>query len=511
MPWRLEWINPSQFASQDEVKEALKVRAYQVWISEIMLQQTRVETVKSYWINWMSKWPTIEDLAAADPEDVLSAWRGLGYYSRATRIHTAAKQVVEDQDLQGFLPELPQDLQKHVPGVGPYTAGAISSIVFGHPVPILDGNVARVLSRQMALYANPKAKATTDALWAAADVLVKRASQTGTDERTYKDTRGTKSRIPGQWNQALMELGSTICTPAPNCTVCPIKSTCMVVKEAQASVDDQCDVPDIEDLCSLCEPMPLDTETADELGPKAQTKAKVPANTKMRQATLSFGQTTPKSQSGTSQKQETVDKAIEKHAKMFPMKLVKQRIRQEECIVCVIARKTKKSKGISNCDFVIEQRPSKGLLANMWQFPSLTISTTEAGDSATPTLLFADEEQKAIALRHAASLLEQSSARSRKAGSLAHVRQLGSITHIFSHLQLIMHVHLLVMRDAKVDIRSESQDTAGPTKNKDFGTAMSHKAPRRWADAAIVEAETMGTGMRNCWRTVQQYLNSQVL
>ena len=200
MPWRQAWIDPQEPDADDSesLRERLKRRAYQVWISEIMLQQTRVETVRAYWLSWMQKWPTIEALADATPDDVLAAWRGLGYYSRATRIHEAAKQVVQHPELRGLLPEDADALQALVPGVGRYTAGAISSIVFGHAVPILDGNVARVLSRQTALYADGKAKKTTDALWTAADMLVS-ALDTG--------ERPAPSAVPGAWNQALMELG----------------------------------------------------------------------------------------------------------------------------------------------------------------------------------------------------------------------------------------------------------------------------------------------------------------
>lgn len=230
MPWRQAWIDPEAdehhgsderaakrtktedgdstgSAATEDLRSRLKRRAYEVWISEIMLQQTRVETVREYWLAWMRRWPTIEALAEASPDDVLAAWRGLGYYSRATRIHQAAKQVVEHPELQGLLPENVDALQELVPGVGRYTAGAISSIVFGHAVPILDGNVARVLSRQSALYADPKAKQTTDVLWAMAQKLVERVSEHAAGRSSDKKRGATPSATPGAWNQALMELG----------------------------------------------------------------------------------------------------------------------------------------------------------------------------------------------------------------------------------------------------------------------------------------------------------------
>ena len=230
MPWRQPWMDPDAplpkrvcgSASASEAggaasrTDALQKRAYEVWISEIMLQQTRVETVREYWLAWMRRWPTIEALAEASPDDVLAAWRGLGYYSRATRIHQAAKQVVEHPELQGLLPENVDALQELVPGVGRYTAGAISSIVFGHAVPILDGNVARVLSRQSALYADPKAKQTTDVLWAMAQKLVERVSEHAAGRSSDKKRGATPSATPGAWNQALMELGRYV----PRSTLC---------------------------------------------------------------------------------------------------------------------------------------------------------------------------------------------------------------------------------------------------------------------------------------------------
>ena len=219
MPWRQEWIDPeAEGIDSDDFQENLKRCAYRVWISEVMLQQTRVATVIDYFNRWMEKWPRIEDLAAASPEEVLAAWKGLGYYSRSARIHEAAKKVVGTKDLNGMLPELPESLCKEVPGVGPYTAGAISSIVFGHAVPIVDGNVIRVLSRQMGLMANIKEKATLTLLWETARRLVRRAvldyhpdCKKLPDAEQLLRVEGSqllpRSHVPGNLNQALMELG----------------------------------------------------------------------------------------------------------------------------------------------------------------------------------------------------------------------------------------------------------------------------------------------------------------
>ena len=213
----------------------------------LVLQQTRVSVVVPYFNNWISKWPTIQDLAAAEHDEVLAAWKGLGYYSRATRLHQAAKLILEDKTLNGSIPEAPEELQK-IPGIGSYTAGAISSIAFGRAAPLLDGNVSRVLCRQLGLYADVKKKKVADYLWRAADLLVKNAAGESFEK---------SSSIPGSWNQALMELGSTVCTPLPKCESCPIQATCKAYAEGEAAASQVTKHrlgTDIEDQCTICEP-----------------------------------------------------------------------------------------------------------------------------------------------------------------------------------------------------------------------------------------------------------------
>jgi A/G-specific adenine glycosylase len=210
-----------------------------------VLQQTRVSTVISYFNNWTSKWPTVQDLAHANHDDVLAAWKGLGYYSRATRLHEGAKAMIAKTPGSACpLPRKALELQDF-PGIGRYTAGAVSSIAFGEAEPVLDGNVARVLSRQLGLYVDVKDKKASDLLWDQADRLIKHVSGA-----LSTDT----SAIPGQWNQALMELGSTICTPRPQCTECPVQSTCRVYAEGRALSgrhQSSTTIPDIEDACCV--------------------------------------------------------------------------------------------------------------------------------------------------------------------------------------------------------------------------------------------------------------------
>jgi A/G-specific adenine glycosylase len=178
---------------------------YAIWVSEVMLQQTRVETVRRYWDRWLETFPTVAALAAASTEAVLSQWQGLGYYRRARNLQAGAIFIVEQ--LGGLIPTTAAAWQT-VPGVGPYTAGAIASIAFGEPAPAVDGNVLRVLSRWLALELPIDAKSGR----AAIDSL---AAELASGPR------------PGTWTQALMELGATLCTPtSPACLICPVSHGC---------------------------------------------------------------------------------------------------------------------------------------------------------------------------------------------------------------------------------------------------------------------------------------------
>ena len=173
---------------------------YRVLVSEVMLQQTRVETVRGYYDAWLGRFPTIESLAEADEDEVLKAWEGLGYYRRARNLHGAARVVCEERG--GTLPDTVAELRT-LPGVGAYTAGAVASIAFGVETPAVDGNVTRVLAR---LFDVPEPRPA----W----------------------LRETAAGLldpgrPGDWNQALMELGATVCTPrSPRCGSCPVSSWC---------------------------------------------------------------------------------------------------------------------------------------------------------------------------------------------------------------------------------------------------------------------------------------------
>ena len=182
--------------------------AYAIWLSEVILQQTRIVQGMSYWERFMAQWPTVNDLAAATENEVLKAWQGLGYYSRARNLHTAALQVME---LGGF-PQTFKEL-KTLKGVGDYTAAAIASIAFGEPVAVVDGNVYRVLSRYYGIETPIDSTEGKKEFQALAQSLL-------------------PINEPADYNEAIMDFGATQCTPnSPHCSACPLCETCVAFRE----------------------------------------------------------------------------------------------------------------------------------------------------------------------------------------------------------------------------------------------------------------------------------------
>lgn len=198
MPWRaLPGVQPDPYA---------------VWLSEIMLQQTTVAAVKPYFEKFLARWPTVADLANAKTEDVMAAWAGLGYYARARNLHACAKAVTADHG--GRFPKAEADLLK-LPGIGPYTAAAITAIAFDQRAVVVDGNVERVMARMHAVMDPlPGSKSQLRDL---ADVL-------------------TPEQRPGDYAQAVMDLGATICSPkSPACVICPWAEPCVARKKGIAA------------------------------------------------------------------------------------------------------------------------------------------------------------------------------------------------------------------------------------------------------------------------------------
>lgn len=189
---------------------------YKTWISETMLQQTRVETVRGYYRRFLERFPDIASLAAAPLDDVLKQWEGLGYYSRARNLHKGAQQIMEQ--FGGAMPSCKEELLR-ISGIGPYTAGAIASIAFDQPVPAVDGNVIRVISRLSGIRENVGIPSVKRQIEQTVSALI-------------------PAERPGDFNQAIMDLGAGICVPGtPECDACPLRAIC-----------DAYDAGDAEDL-----------------------------------------------------------------------------------------------------------------------------------------------------------------------------------------------------------------------------------------------------------------------
>ncbi len=202
MPWR---VSPEDRAS------GVVPNPYHVWLSEVMLQQTTVAAVKDYFRKFVHIWPTVEDLAAAEDGDVMAAWAGLGYYARARNLLKCARVVTEDYG--GIFPATQPELQK-LPGIGPYTSAAIAAIAFDEPATVLDGNVERVMAR---IHDDPTPLPEA--------------------KPRFHDyaARLTPAKRPGDYAQAVMDLGATICTPrTPACGICPVNHMCAARKAGTA-------------------------------------------------------------------------------------------------------------------------------------------------------------------------------------------------------------------------------------------------------------------------------------
>ncbi|KAK2492163.1 hypothetical protein MC885_012499, partial [Smutsia gigantea] len=373
LPWR----------RQAEGEVDLDRRAYAVWVSEVMLQQTQVATVIDYYTRWMQvtsgkgrvmgqtpneslsfgmeKWPTLQDLASASLEEVNQLWAGLGYYSRGRRLQEGARKVAEE--LGGHMPRTAETLQRLLPGVGRYTAGAIASIAFGQVTGVVDGNVVRVLCRVRAIGADPSSTLVSQKLWSLAQQLV-------------------DPDRPGDFNQAAMELGATVCTPQhPLCSQCPVQSLCRarqrVEREQLLASQSLPGCPDMEECapntgqCQLCAPP---TE---------------PWN-------LTLG------------------------VANFPKKVSRRPPREECSATCVLEQLGARG----GARILLVQRPNSGLLAGLWEFPSVAMEPS--GQCQRKALL---QELQSWAGPIPATCL----------------RHLGQVVHTLSHIKLTYQVYGLAL------------------------------------------------------------------
>ncbi|XP_046517556.1 adenine DNA glycosylase isoform X3 [Equus quagga] len=309
----------------------------------------------------MLKWPTLQDLASASLEEVNQLWAGLGYYSRGRRLLQGARKVVEE--LGGHMPRTAETLQQLLPGVGRYTAGAIASIAFGQATGVVDGNVVRVLCRVRAIGADPSSTLVSQQLWSLAQQLV-------------DPTR------PGDFNQAAMDLGATVCTPQrPLCSQCPLQSLCRarqrVEREQLSASQSLPGSADVEECapntgqCQLCTPP---TEPWDQ----------------------SLG------------------------VANFPRKASRKSLREECSATCVLEQ----PRALGGARILLVQRPNSGLLAGLWEFPSVTMEPSEQcqGKALLQELQNWAGPLPATRLQH-----------------------LGQVVHIFSHIKLIYQVYGLAL------------------------------------------------------------------
>ncbi|XP_065812400.1 adenine DNA glycosylase [Labrus bergylta] len=370
LPWRTLAVTESD----------LNIRTYAVWVSEIMLQQTQVATVIDYYNKWMKRWPTVQDLAAATLEEVNQMWAGLGYYSRGKRLHEGSQKVVSE--LKGQMPHTVDSLLKQLPGVGRYTAAAIGSISLGQVTGAVDGNVIRVLCRLRAIGADSTSPPVTEALWSLVNKLVD-------PER------------PGDFNQAMMELGARVCTPkGPLCSQCPVQTHCRSYSKVHAKQEKKSQkllgkldrkpstLPDIEECvnsrtCPLCPSEPWD----DKLG-----------------------------------------------VQNFPRKPAKKPPRVERTLTCVVLRTGEDGED----EYLLTQRPNKGLLAGLWEFPSLLL------------------DDKSSEVKHKRALCAEISTLVGINLSESNFKCVGEVVHIFSHIHQTYVVHSLSLKDRDTQTPTES-------------------------------------------------------
>ncbi|KAI3450165.1 hypothetical protein Pfo_006830 [Paulownia fortunei] len=344
----LPWRRISNGENDVGVEERER-RAYAVWVSEVMLQQTRVQTVIDYFNRWMEKWPTIHHLAQASIEEVNEMWAGLGYYRRARFLLEGAKMIVEGG---GEFPKTASSLQM-VKGIGNYTAGAIASIAFEEAVPVVDGNVVRVITRLKAISANPKNSTTVKNIWKLARQLV------------------YPSR-PGDFNQAVMELGATVCSPAaPSCSTCPISHQCQALS------------------------LSMNHESV-----------------------------------------QVTD---------YPMKVAKAKQRHDFSAVSVVEVVEEGSQ--SDSRYLLVKRPDEGLLAGLWEFPSVLL-----------------EGEADLASRRKAidRFLKQSfDLDMEKSCKVVLREEVGVYVHVFTHIRLKMYIELLILHlTGGMDFLQKKQESA---------------------------------------------------
>ena len=391
--------------------EIIPVSAYGVWVSEVMLQQTRVETVIPFWIKWMTSFPTVHDLASATEDQVNSHWAGLGFYRRARLLHQGAKLVVKEYN--GTLPHTVDGLL-NINGIGPYTASAIASIAFGVNVPVVDGNVCRVLSRLTGIANHIKAPSLKDKLgWNLATQLVR------------------DSAHPGDINQALMELGATYCSPSgtgidPRDPLKDFYFSTRIAKGYYTLIQQG------EDLARLAALEKSTCPICDQSG--AQTVL-----TKLDESIRA---------------DMSVEEAMREGHAIFPLDPPKKSRREDDFAVGVITTTFD-----DELWWLLIRRPPKGLLAGQWEFPSVCIETREGGktdarDEAQTEPCSSVSKEPQIALTEYLEAIVQNGAQAWSVSELCmKVVDTAPLEHIFSHVK-----HSMWLQTASIETSLSVKD-----------------------------------------------------
>ncbi|KDQ60186.1 hypothetical protein JAAARDRAFT_56149 [Jaapia argillacea MUCL 33604] len=442
MPWRKPYN--ASFGPAERAQ-----RAYEVWISEIMLQQTQVATVIPYYNKWIAKFPTIRDLAAADIDTVNSLWKGLGYYSRAARLLAGAKKAVEE--FGGRLPDNAESMEAKIPGIGRYSAGAICSIAYNQCVPVV--SLYPSLTRVLALHAQPKAKQTSNVLWAAATAMVE-----GSDK-------------PGDLNQAMIEVGSTVCKVRdPSCSSCPIRPHCRGYQlSTTEKASETAEVPDIEELCTLCESLPH-------------------------------------------------LKGSSSLVTAFPMKAERKKAREELDLVNVVEWRHGDQRW-----FLLVRRPEGGLLAGLTEFPTSPNASKNISPSESQTVSHTLLSQL---LKPRLAPLSNTRRKDPEGGTdlrIIQIKSAGDVVHVFSHIKKTYRVQWIILEgggDSPPELNLNAPNIVGAQKKAGARTGKPKSSKKSeastgelpmatWTLLEQVAEANITTGVQKVWRLARTLWDSK--
>ncbi|KAJ1660937.1 hypothetical protein IWQ61_000198 [Dispira simplex] len=460
MPWRIPY-DPTSCSDDYSIPPVqLGQRAYEVWVSEVMLQQTQVKTVEAYYRSWLQTFPTLADLAAAPLERVNEIWAGLGYYSRARRLQEGAALVLGK--FHGILPQSAEKLLSQVPGIGPYTAGAIASIAYQQPEPLVDGNVVRVLSRWLVFGGDVTKANAIRWTWETARRLL-------------------LENCPGHWNQALMELGATVCTPKnPNCGTCPVAKWCRA-REQQVDyntfrhrIAHLARQPDVE-TCHVC--LPVDPAVLE-----------VPTVT------------------------------------IYPRKGKKKPPRQETACVFIIELLAEPSPLLSTTTtrgkYLFIRRPPQGLLANLWEPLTIPIpaSDTPTGKDWSPT---AFQPWYTVISDLVPHLLTQMIPHRPVELSLqpSDCTFVGTVVHLFSHINMSYQVHywplvanptlIEAVSSADFQLTTKINDVAKIVDGQPWLPDLVESRTCRWVTENSLRTLPLSTGMKKAIKLLNNWKASR--